>query len=846
MRTVIEVVCRILRVLIPALVVAALPVASRADAAEPPTPVVEGDGSDDASDGPGALSGAEAFVSLLLDGELADVAAGVDWTAGELADTLLTDDTLFVTDDGGVGYADEAPAPGEYTTAESAAAHADASTILTLHSRPDALLTILLDFDGHVTTGTGWNTGQNSEIVSAPFGRDGHPGWLSSLEIAEIEAVWRIVAEDFAPFNVDVTTQDPGADALRSSGRGDAEYGTRIVISPTDEWYGDGYGGVAYVGSFKSNNNTPAFVFSDNLGSYKSVGDASSHESGHTLGLHHDGAPQTTYYGGHGDWGPIMGASYSRELAQWSKGEYAGADRSGEDDLAAIAKYLGYHFDDHGDTTPTATQLAGSGETSGFVGANDLLDVFTLDVPAGGIDARVTPSSTVSNLFASVTIRNASGAIVAADTATAVVTSGQVRNGKRPIDWSSHATAVVPGGRYTVEVRPAGLGTPSTGFSTYGSHGTYRLAVAVGAEYPPPAPALPGQVRLTPVQPVRLADTRSGQGGSVRLDVDGVLVVKVAANAGVPADATAAALNVTAVGPMSDGFLTVYPCSDTVPTTSTVNFAAGRDIANSTIATLDVDGAVCVYSSAVADVIVDVTAWFSPDAATGMSVTESRRVADTRSGLGGSSRLSAGSVLTVATGDVGASAVALNVTAIGAAAAGFLTVYPCATAPPEASTVNFGAGEVRPNNTIVAVAPGGLVCVYSSAAVDVVVDVTAAFSAGGPLEYLPATPQRLVDTRTTDAVAAGSQITFDVPSPGATPEAVSVNVTATGHDTDGFTTTFGCATSVPEASTLNQRVGEANANGAIVPVGVGSTGCVATSSATNLIVDLNGWWVPAG
>ena len=74
--------------------------------------------------------------------------------------------------------------------------------------------------------------------------------------------------------------------------------------------------------------------------------------------------------------------------------------------------------------------------------------------------------------------------------------------------------------------------------------------------------------------------------------------------------------------------------------------------------------------------------------------------------------------------------------------------------------------------------------------------------------------------------------------------AVSVNVTATGHDTDGFVTAFGCGASVPEASTLNQRVGEANANGAIVPVGADSTGCVFTSSATNVIVDLNGWVAP--
>ena len=136
-------------------------------------------------------------------------------------------------------------------------------------------------------------------------------------------------------------------------------------------------------------------------------------------------------------------------------------------------------------------------------------------------------------------------------------------------------------------------------------------------------------------------------------------------------------------------------------------------------------------------------------------------------------------------------------------------------------------------------------CVFSSAAVDVIVDVTAVFSAGAQLEYLPAAPQRLVDTRANGLVAANGEVAFGVPSPGAPALAVSVNVTATGHGTDGFSTAFGCGMSVPEASTINQRVGEADANGAIVPVGVGSAGCVFTSSATNLIVDLNGWWVAA-
>ena len=402
-------------------------------------------------------------------------------------------------------------------------------------------------------------------------------------------------------------------------------------------------------------------------------------------------------------------------------------------------------------------------------------------------------------------------------------------------------------GRYTIEVSPAGLGTPSNGFSTYGSHGAYRLAVVVGAGILLRAPTLPGQVRLTPVQPLRLADTCAGQAATGRLAADGVLRVRVAGAFDVPADVTAAAIERdrrrTGRRRVPDRLSVLEHGPDDV----NGELRAGRDVANSTIATLDLDGDVCVFSSAATNVIVDLTAWFSPAGAAGMSATTPRRVADTRSGLGGSGRLAAGDVLTVATGDVGASAVALNVTAVGAEAAGFLTVYPCATEPPVASTVNYAATEARPNNTIVAVAPGGLVCVYSSAAVDVIVDVTAAFSTGGQLEYLPATPQRLADTRSERVVAAGAEITFEVPSPGAIAGAVSVNVTATGQDSNGFTTAFGCGTAVPDVSTLNQQVGEANANGAIVPIAASlSTGCVFTSTATNLIVDLNGWWLVGG
>ena len=411
--------------------------------------------------------------------------------------------------------------------------------------------------------------------------------------------MWQLVAEDFGPFNVDITTEDPGTAALKFAGGGDAEYGTRIVISPTDAWLGDGYGGVAYVGSFKS--NTPAFVFSDNLGSFKSVGDASSHESGHTLSLHHDGAPSKAYYADTANGGRSWGTA-TRVRRQWSKGEYTGADRANEDDLAVLAAYLEYR------STITATPLDRD------AARRDRRDTRLRRRQrrrrrVHGRRARRRDRRPVTRLDGVEPVRlghdpQRGRCCRPSDTPTAVVPAGS--NSRGP-EWAAHVTGVVPAGRYTIEVRPAGLGTPSNGFSTYGSHGAYRLSVAAGAATSPSRSHPPGAgaADAGPAAPSRRHSLGAGRDRPAR----GCRRprVPVAGTFDVPADVTAAALNVTAVGPDDGGFLTVYPCSSAVPTTSTVNFAPGRDIANSTIATLDLDGDVCVYSSAATNVIVDLT-----------------------------------------------------------------------------------------------------------------------------------------------------------------------------------------------------------------------------------------------
>src|SRR5439155_10603702 len=198
---------------------------------------------------------------------------------------------------------------------------------------------------------------------------------------------------DFAPFEVDVTTQDPGVEGLRKTSSGDIYYGIRVVISPTN-WYNTGAGGVAYVGSFSWNSDTPVFAFTQQLANgEKYIAEAASHETGHSLGLNHDGLTDgTAYYSGQGNWAPIMGVGYYKDITQWSKGEYAGANNT-EDDLAIMQTYgIPYRADDHGDFIGSATPLVGPNiSASGTIETRVDVDMFSFLTGAGTVSFTVNP-----------------------------------------------------------------------------------------------------------------------------------------------------------------------------------------------------------------------------------------------------------------------------------------------------------------------------------------------------------------------------------------------------------------------------------------------------------------------
>ncbi len=255
---------------------------------------------------------------------------------------------------------------------------------------------------------------------------------------------------------------------------------------------------------------------------------------------------------------------------------------------------------------------------------------------------------------------------------------------------------------------------------------------------------------LTAISPQRLVDTRVGRGGHTRQPANGIVRVPIAGRSGIPADARAVVANITIVGPDAPGFATIYPCTTRVPDASVLNHAAGQTVANSAIATLSPRGEVCVYTFAAADILVDVTGWLGSSGDSRMVPVGPTRAVDTRSGVGGSRRVAAGSTTVF---DLGAAlpsrstAVAVNLTAVAPSAAGFMTAYPCRGGRPSTSSLNFAAGETRPNNAIVAT-DDGTICVYSDTDADILVDVTAAFGPTG-LGLVPVDPVRLLDTRRT-------------------------------------------------------------------------------------------------
>ena len=250
-----------------------------------------------------------------------------------------------------------------------------------LNSYPSATAVMFLDFDGHTVDGTSWN--YNGPIYCG----------TSGLNNTQITTVFNRVAEDYRPFNINITTDSTRYLAAPATSR------MRVILTDSSSWYGSA-GGVAFVGSFTWGDDTPCFVFSALLGhTIKRCAEAASHEAGHTLGLFHQSSYDVNcvkisdYNAGTGTgeigWAPIMGVGYSQNLTLWNNGPNSFGCTNYQSDLDILTTTNGFSYrtDDHAATFAAATNtpfVSNQFNIAGVIERNTDLDLIKFTQPGLG------------------------------------------------------------------------------------------------------------------------------------------------------------------------------------------------------------------------------------------------------------------------------------------------------------------------------------------------------------------------------------------------------------------------------------------------------------------------------
>lgn len=354
-------------------------------------------------------------------------------------------------------------------------------------------------------------------------------------------------------------------------------------------------------------------------------------------------------------------------------------------------------------------------------------------------------------------------------------------------------------------------------------------------------------------------------------------------------EVTAVVLNVTASDTTSSGYLTLFPDATSRPNASNVNFEVGQTVANlvqvavaGTMATID------IYNfQGSTDVIIDVAGYFtSSSTATGLfnSVSPARYMDTRQCGPCGApigpygTPFGAGQVrnLLIAGASIGggvpvpagAAGVILNVTVTDTGSSGFLTIYAADAARPNASNLNFVAGQTIANRVYVKLSLGGEIDIYNFGGwADVIVDVDGYFSDGKVItsgdQYYPLVPARIIDTR--QCVPCGAPIgpfgaplgggqfytiqvagSGGVPSTAGAAHAMAANVTATDTSQGSYFTLWPNDGSVrPNASDLNWRPGVTAANLTVTKLSSGGSLDVYNYfGSVDLIIDIAGYYGP--
>ena len=325
--------------------------------------------------------------------------------------------------------------------------------VVSLQSLPGSKAVMLLDFFGGSTPTWGGVT---------------YP--KPSVSTSQIKDLWKRVAEDYIPFNINVTTDIKIFEAAPATSK------QRVVFTPSTSAVGAGAAGVAYIGSWNWGSDTVCWSI---YTSGKSGGEVGSHEAGHTLGLGHQGTSSSGYYGGHSGsgttgWAPIMGAGYYQPVVQWAKGEYNDANNT-QDALNIIDannNNVADRTDDTGNTLATARPLdlfaniTNNAFAEGVIETTSDTDAFSFHTEGGPVALFVYPSGDWANLAMQLTLCDSNNVVIASNNPQSSLSASLSTN--------------VPTGDYSVKVTGVGRNSPLTnGFSAYASLGYYAVTGTV-------------------------------------------------------------------------------------------------------------------------------------------------------------------------------------------------------------------------------------------------------------------------------------------------------------------------------------------------------------------------------
>jgi uncharacterized protein (DUF1501 family) len=384
-----------------------------------------------------------------------------------------------------------------------------------------------------------------------------------------------------------------------------------------------------------------------------------------------------------------------------------------------------------------------------------------------------------------------------------------------------------------------------------------------GAAAVAPTPIVLGPSAATgfvSLSPVRVFDTRDGTGGRVGAVGPGEEWQLVLAGAnGVPDDATAVAINTTAVDATAATFITAWPTGTAKPFTANLNVIPNQAVPNLVVGRIGPGGRLSLYNnSGHVHLVGDLVGYFTSSTGSRLQPLDPFRLLDTRDGTGAAAApLGPGASLNLQVTNRGgvpanARAVALNVAVTGPTEASYLTVWPAGDLRPLAASANFVAGQTVPNLVLARVGADGKVSIYNnSGSTHVVADVLGAFTDNAPGRFVAVQPARVLDTR--EGIGAPLARVGQTPVslkltgvggvPGSGVSAVLMNVTVVSPSMGTYITVYPNTSARPLAANLNAEAGQVIPNMVIGRLGTdGHVAIYNNSGDVDIVADLMGYF----